>query len=200
MFALLRAGRVEGLIIKMSKMKADPLLDAGMRGLIVNMATRNYWRVCAWYDLEDLIQDGYLCYTRVRRRYPKVKEVRHLTALFKTTFSRHIIDLANDKREQQEVCVSQIAADDSDGTAELETMLGFCEGEQTAMVLLRSMPAELRQLWRFLRSQDGRDKLCQPRLKVGGVRETTNEHLCRLLGLDPEVVNLPEMARLHFLG
>lgn len=189
----------------MRKKKADPLLDAGMRGLIVNMATRNYWRVAAWYDLEDLIQDGYLCYAKVRHAYRKkirAGEIRqaHFTALFKTTFHRHIIDLSNDKRESKEVCVSQIASPDSDGSTELETLLGSVEGEQTAMVLLRSMPTELRQLWRFLRSQDGRDKLRQPRRKEGGVRETTNEHLCRLLGMDPEIVNLEDMARQHFYG
>jgi hypothetical protein len=40
-----------------------------MRGFIVNTAKENYWRVAAWYDLEDLIQDGYMCYYKCRQRY-----------------------------------------------------------------------------------------------------------------------------------
>lgn len=178
--------------------KADPLLDAGVRGLIVNMATKNFWKVASWYELDDLIQDGYMCYAKVRRAYPKIKEVRHLTALFKTTFSRFIIDLAAKKRLGEELVLSQMAAPDSDGSQELESLLGSQPEEQTAMVLLHSMPSELRALWRFLRSEDGRTRLRQPRRKVAGVRETTNEHLCRLLGFDPDMVNFEAMARQHF--
>lgn len=65
----------------------DPYLDAGMEGYIRNLAVREYWRVAGWYGpretgLDDLIQDGYMCFARCRARYvdrvelPSVSSIR----------------------------------------------------------------------------------------------------------------------------
>lgn len=179
-----------------------PLSDAGVRGLIVNTAKRNLWKVANWYELEDLVQDGVMIWLKVRGHYyPKgVTDIKHLTSLFKTSFSRHIIDLAAEKRYGEELAISQFIGPDSDGTHEWETLLGVQQETATVAVLLHSAPAELKALWRFLTSEDGRERLRGRYQKKGGVKETTNEFLCRLLGLDPEMVNLEKIARQHFFG
>lgn len=179
---------------------SDPLLDAGVRGLVVNMAKKNFWRVANWYEIDDLIQDGYMCWAKVRQAYPKIKNIKHLTALFKTTFSRYIIDLSNKKREGEELVISQFIDERSNGIREWESLLGVTDEVGTASILLHSMPSELKELWRYLTSESGRAELRGRYQTVRGVRETTNQFLCRVLGLDSETVNLEAMAKQHFLS
>lgn len=82
----------------------DPYLDDGMRGFITNFARKNHWRVAGWCDLDDLVQDGYLCYYKIRRhenyraltnkRNPTPDDVRQVMALVRTAFTRHVHALA----------------------------------------------------------------------------------------------------------
>lgn len=183
----------------MTRQQQDPLLDAGVRGLIVNMAKKNFWRVASWYDLQDLIQDGYLCFAKVRNRYPTATDVRHVTALFKTTFFRHITDLANERTQGNEQTISQLVAVPGQEEAVWERLIGGQDEEATLKVMLRNAPAELRALYRFLSSEDGRRRLSEPYRWRYGVRETTNQYLCRKLGFDANTVNLEEMARNYLL-
>jgi len=185
----------------MKRINVDPWLDAGVQGLIKNMATKNFWRVAYWYELDDIIQDGYMVWTKVRRHYPDITNIRHLTALFRTSYDRYIIDLSKKRTRLEEVAVSQLAAPDSDGTDEMEALLGVQHETTTVTMLMHSAPAELKQLWRFLTSEDGRRRLRERKLVYkNGTRETTNQFLCRVLGLDAESVNLEEMAKQHFFG
>lgn len=182
----------------MKRIRVDPWQDAGVRGMIVNMARRNLWKVAHWQDLDDLVQDGYMLWAKVRRRYPDVQDIKHLTALFQTTFSRYIIGLAAKKRAVDEIAVSQLVSDDND--FDPFENLGSQDEEQTVSLMIKQMPYELRMLWRFLNSEDGRKRLRARKLKrKNGVRETNNQFLCRVLGFDPKVVNLEKLAQQHFL-
>jgi hypothetical protein len=177
---------------------SDPLLDAGIRGLIFNTVKKNYWRVANWLEFEDLIQDGYMLWCKVRRRYPDVHEIKHLTALFKTTFTRHIIDLSNEKRAGDEIALSQIVTRQDANTQAWEALLGTCPEEATLRCLLANAPAELKALWRFLNSEDGRARLNgRYRQRLSG-HETNNEFLCRVLGFNPATTDFKKIAQEHF--
>ena len=183
----------------MKRQRKDPLFDAGVRGMVVNMSKRQFFKVAGWYELDDLVQDGFMLWWKVRRHYPQIKEVRHLTSLFRTTFNRHIINLANNKRAVNEIAMSHFVSPDIDENDALDQLLGGHE-DTMALALLRNMPYELKALWRFINSETGRRDLRRPYRKVAGVRETTNEFLCRILGFDADSVNFQELARQHFLG
>ena len=165
----------------------DVYLDLGMRGWIANFARKNYWRVCSWYSLEDLIQDGYMCFAKCRSRYrekfdtdnPTKDQRRHFQALVKTTFSNHISDLALKNRQLPMQPVSALAAVGESDTW-FEDKLSAEAPAATVTALLAGAPAELRAL---LVALTGDVSECIQRL--GGRRETTNEFWCRLVGADP---------------
>jgi DNA-directed RNA polymerase specialized sigma24 family protein len=65
-------------------------------GWIHNFAVKNYWRVSAFYELDDLCQDGLVCAVKCRNRYgtPGVEISHpHFMSLVQTAFTRYLIDL-----------------------------------------------------------------------------------------------------------
>lgn len=182
--------------------KARPIrqhrLDKGLKGWIVNYARQNYWRVASYYELEDLIQDGYVCYCKCNERYGHVRDQAHFMALVKTTFFRHIIDLSNNRTESIEITLVEPEA--------LATLAPSTPSEGEFACLLRQLPSELAELLRALmddaksipylretdaRTPDGRFRKCE--------RESRNEWLCRLIGADPKTINMEELFHAYFM-
>lgn len=192
----------------------DPFLDAAMRGWIVNFSKDNFWRVEQWYEFEDLVQDGYMCYAKCRQYYNHISNLRHpgqserrqFMRLVQTTFTNHIHKLANRRTRGQELIFSQYMDDEVVG---LEAVLPALPEEATMRCLLASAPREIVDLVallakegvdavKFVRSnlrwrEDGR-RLRKYRRRL---RETTNEHYCRRLGLDARTVDLLGMLKSH---
>jgi len=182
----------------MKRIPVDPWLDAGVKGCIANIARQNFWRVQHYYDLDDLIMDGYVCWCKVRRHYPDITNVKHLQGLLKTAFHRHIHDLSKKRTRVDELAMSQFVQEDG-SEMNWDDMFGAEEGAAVAVNLMRTAPQEIKMLWRFLTSEDGRRRLRhKKRTFSNGRRETTNEFLCRTLGLNAKEVDLEAMARKHF--
>lgn len=175
------------------RVACDPYLDRGLRGWITKTAQKNYWRVAAWMGLDDLVQDGFLCYMICRRRYT-VANKRHMMALVKITYINHITDLANARTRLNEVAVSQIAAPGHEPEA-LEHLGGCEEGDAELGAALAHAPDEVRQLIALLNDPNALEKLRRPaRMYADGTRETHGERLCRLLGI-PKDFNLEAQLR-----
>lgn len=176
-------------------MAQDPYLDEGMIGWINKTARKEHWRV-AWMDLDDLVQEGYFCYCKCKKAYPQFAtnaptkdQRRHFQSLLKTTFSRHIFTLASSQKGAHFVQVS--GETPSAESAAWENILPPQPETGSLAVLLAKAPPEILQFLRLL-TTDGLDLIAFARRQVGRkqVRETTNEHFCRLLGLDPTTVDL----------
>ena len=169
----------------MKRPKRSHRLDAGIRGWLVNTAKKNYWRVPSWYDLDDLIQDGYICYSICNRKYGHDLQPSHFMALVKVSYINHIHDLANSKtRNSPELIVPM----DSPVFSRAEPE------EATFFTLLKQLPNELQELLFILLN----DAKSIPMLRNGRERESTNAYLCRLIGVDPEYVNLQAVFKEHF--
>lgn len=186
------------------KSLSDVYLDQGMRGYIHSTAWREFWRVANWYEVDDLIQDGYLCYYKCVKAYPGLMveaptqdQRRHFMALVRTTFVNHITDLANKRTRVPEQALSRYSAED-EGPAWDEVLPSQAE-EGSAMALLASAPAEIKQLVKLL-AGDGAALLAFKRNKKGrkAFRETTNEFYCRLLGFDPKYEDVVGRVRAYF--
>lgn len=160
----------------------DPYLDAGMRGFIHKTALKNHWRVQEWYELDDLVQDGFLCYAKCKQAYPELSgktaptqdERRHFMALVRTAFIHHITNLSNKRTQLPELSVSR-AVDkgwlprSEDGEEPLHDVWDMVAGTQTMeqgslAALLRSAPAEVRETLRLL-TEDAKGLLHRPMRK-----------------------------------
>lgn len=169
----------------MERVKRQHRLDAGIKGWIINTSKKNLWRVPSWYDLDDLIQDGYICYASCNLRYKAVKEQRHFMALVKVTFINHIHDLSKVRTRLPEEALPP----------EAMAFQGVVQSEAPFFTLVKQLPGELVALIEHLLSDKPKPAYKQ---FPDHTRETTNQYLCRLLGIDPNAVNLATVFREHF--
>lgn len=187
----------------------DTYMDDGMRGFIVNTARSNYWRVRVVVGtLDDLVQDGYLCYYKCYDRYVRPRsdltgskdERRWFQALVKTTFLNHISSLAAKHKGVTERPASEYLVSSEEGDSDIfEQNLPPQPELGSFMTMIAKAPAELAQLIKLL-ATDSADALGFQRKRVGRrlVRETSNEFYCRLLGIDPAERNIEEELKAYF--
>jgi DNA-directed RNA polymerase specialized sigma24 family protein len=170
------------------------MLDAGMRGWIKKTAYRHHWRVASYIDFEDLVQEGYLQFCRVRDRYGGDLDRRHFMSLLQRTYLNRITDMARERTRLHEVPVSALAVEKPHDT--FEHLCGEASDATLLAALFVRAPEELRMLIATALSETGQRVLdATPFLWRDGERETSNERLCRILGLDPKKHNLATMLR-----
>lgn len=165
-------------------------MDRGAVGWLHTTVKQNYWRVASWMDYEDLIQDGFYFYCRITEKYPNVTTPSHRMALFKTAFTNHIHDLAK-KRTRD----SSLSSRESDLGVSLPTLAEQTEPESPdTSLIIATLPDVLRRLIVVLQTDE---RVRKPYRRRGAVRETTNERLCRLVGVNPDSVNILALLHLH---
>lgn len=198
----------------------DPYLDAGVRGHIVRLANLHVRRLRGW-DVEDLIQEGYLCYTIVKTRYvgcrPKRKPDgtfrralppkrpdqiarKHFMRLLQRTYLNRISTLARRQSRATELLMNDLVAvmPEVPEAASWDRLIPPEDETATTMILLRSAPEEIRQLFKIMV-----DDVTRPMRRFGKrnrpARETTNDYYCRLLKL-PRGFDMVGLVQKHFVG
>lgn len=178
-------------------------LDDSARIWMVRYARKNFWRVAAWYDLDDLIQDGYMCWAHICRYYcnserdAPVTEIKHLMSLFKRAFSNHVHQLANKRSAGNwfspfcgEMVVTEECVDLEDPALVLPTST-----DADAISLAEAPPAVRKLIDEITQHPELVDVQC--RRQLAGRRQTTNEWLCSIVGLDPTQFDLRTQLMEH---
>lgn len=173
--------------------KSLDVLDDGARRWLVNTARKNLWRVASWYELDDLIQEGYMCWQRGVTKYPNVKNYSVRMGLFKVIFTNHIHTMSTKRTRQIQE-------------------LGFCDlDEEQFFNIVETRPCEFAELLRCVSEAAGPvgrlikqllhgDAITKPHRRWGDLRrELTQEKFCRMLGLPPDAIDLHRML-LDYLG
>lgn len=164
------------------RLSYDPYLDAGLKKWIYAQAHKNFWRVAAWMDIDDLIQEGFLCFAICRARYEPENKA-HFMSLVKITFLNQITDLANKRTRTPECPISDIAEMGNDQEL-LENLAGGEDGDAEIMALLARAPLEVRLILAAMNTNEGAARMRRPaRVREDGTRETNNERLSRLVGI-----------------
>jgi len=193
-------------------------VDDGAKRWLHNTARKHAWRVVdSHYSKDDLIQDGYVCYYRVIARYTgtskyfttdrgNVIEVdrtnqkpltkAHLMSLFKTSFLNDITDKAKHRTRQPETTLADLT-EDPDYESFLNRLKSCRVAEDiVSQVYIRQAPAILLRVLELQHTDAGRKRLRVPyRIRKNGKRETMNERLCRLVGIDNKAVDLVAMLK-----
>lgn len=169
--------------------RAADAMDAGARNWLLKTAKTNYWRVAAWIDLEDLIQDGYMLWISTRRRYTSAIFLPHVMRLFQVTYINHIHDLARENSRLLEYTFSQF----DDQAAWAITNLEACEFSE----LLRLMAEAPGHLKSILVALHVKDRALRSRVRTNGVRSTLNERLAHTINASPS--ELPSKKLRAFL-
>jgi len=169
----------------MQRVKSSWSLDRSAKLWIAKIARAQMWRVLTpSYDLDDLIQDGYMKWYHVVDKYPDVNNRRHIMGLFQVAFLNHIQMKATQRTKQaslnltfDEITMSEIMRDE-----ELATM----------QVLCAQAPEQIQKVLKLLSSENGCKKLRSLHRRHSKsrknpnhtIRETFNEKLCRLCGIE----------------
>jgi len=170
-----------------------PLPDEGAIRWMQGYARRNYWRVAAWMELDDLIQDGYYSWCEVCWRYPHaVNTPAHIMSLFKLCYADKITDLSRGKTKQQDDARSDIVEVYEGDSVTIPDPSNF-------NLLLAKAPKIVKDTIDLLTSDSMKDELHKPYEKqTSGRRETLNERLCKLLKLDSNSIDVVKTTRMYF--
>lgn len=171
-------------------------MDTGARAWLLKTAKDNYWRISEWYDLNDLIQDGHVCWWRVVMKYEtrlhRIRPRKHIMALFMRTYSNHIHDLSKgETRRPKEVRILDAIKPTRGAPLQNEynawqALERECDASEFDR-LVAEAPAILRSLLRVILA-DGQSPRLRAQFRIGsdGERETTNQRLCKLIGANPD--------------
>lgn len=177
-------------------MQQKHTMDQGARLWLSKYARRNYWRVAAWIDIEDLIQDGYAAYYETLQRYPTARDAAHIQSLFKLVFRSKIEDLVRAHKKQIDDARSDVVETIDSATSNYGM---FLPDFSNFHALLVKAPQQIKDVLNLLNSEQGRQELNKPfQRSDSGCRETLNDRFCRLLGYDAKQVDLVSMLREHF--
>jgi hypothetical protein len=200
----------------MTRLLKDVYYDSGVEGWIKTYSWSNRWRLQNWYDMEELIQDGYLCYLKCRNMYtlgppkpghqdlntdaPNKEQRKHFMALLQRTFSNHVTTIAARYARDKENTLSELAT--GENAFELEAVLPPQPEETSALIAVLHAPTEIGEAivklvqdgvdgGRYLRSKlrDRQGRVVRVRRAL---RETTNQRLARVCGGDAE---MPKLVR-----
>lgn len=145
---------------------------------------KNLWRVAPEFDFEDLMQEAYVVFLVVQRRYPQVVDAKHFMALFHTSLRNHVHKLATKRTQRPDHVL-----DDAEARIFAIETDDFI-GEMEVQMLLEDAPIPVRAyVERLLEAEE------RPQYEVkDGVRETSRQFMARIAEV-PEFVNVPEMLR-----
>ncbi len=186
------------------------LFDSRLRKWVIATAHKQHWRMPRWMTVDDIVQEGYVCFVKCQKRYRFThpewgSDKQQFMAYFKTAFSNRLHTLARKRTETPEIAASAVNLDD-EGTVESWQRNAAVLGDASLAALLASAPEEVLDAIKALMG-DGRvtgeyifSKLVGRVLPSGsvrlkllkqGLRETTEEHVARCLGRE----GLPDLVR-----
>lgn len=172
-----------------------------------NIARRSLWRLAPMYDMDDLMQEARIVFLRISRRYPNIIEAPHFMAMFKLAWVNEINTLSNrrtrdamghatrveqthepqrdeDSRSVWDRVQGRLTRVDHQPGADKRPVAAVTD-ESFYDVLLGADP-DIRLLVDRLDDPKRPRRMRQQGRR--GRRETTNEYLCRLAGVQPERV------------
>ena len=172
-------------------------IDYGAEGWLHRYAAKQHWKVAHFlYDVEDLIQDGYVAWYTCANRYSHVTDYGRMMSLFKITYANHITGLAStDKnpRSYEHVVtrINDLIDPRYQAYAEswiLDKVTGqslLHDGTMSTMIAEAKEP--VKTVLSFLVSDAGIRIMRRPiRKRLSGTRETTNSRIYRALRLKPQ--------------
>lgn len=170
-------------------------MDAIARGWLHKTAAKHYWRVCKWYDLADLVQDGYLTYYRIRERYDTATDAKHVMSLFRVSYLNHITSLARLRRRRiDEINITDMFEDGANFSEEFLFQAVCQSSDVPSQISVGDLSPEVVKVIKTFDDPTALKKMRAPfRKGFDGKRETTNQRLCRMIGIDPKRVNLRRM-------
>lgn len=195
-----------------ARVKHNTFRDEALHGWILKTAhaAKRTRKVASWHTLDDLVQEGYLCYWRcvLGSKEPAVDgknaAQRSFMGYFMRAFNNRLSDLGKKHRDTPEMAASNMGVDDTDRLDDWQRTAGVAS-EAPLMASLTNPPAEIKAALEALTGGLADQKYFHTkvvkkvlpsgsirlRLVKRRVRETTDQHYTRCLGKR----GLPELVK-----
>ena len=180
---------------------------------------KNMWRFWGQHEFSDLLQESACVFYEVRRDYAdKVDSPQHLMAIFKTALFRkviHDVSQRSRKKNDREVIESllpnggrdkHVLLEDADWSGLSRLELAAVKSDFNPLpdahlsTLLKEAPKEVRQVFNLLTSMTTEvATTIETAQKAKRRAAFNNQHLCDLLGYDPNEIDLVGMCQEYML-
>lgn len=77
----------------MNRIKFTARWPGAIEGRAVNLVKRHFSRLCAEHEFDDLMQEAYLVFMRVKARYPQCDRPEWFMSLFQVSLTNHLLNL-----------------------------------------------------------------------------------------------------------
>ena len=125
-----------------------PEWDEEIRTWTLRFIYKNRWRCDRIHEADDLLQDAFLIFDKIRTKYPRVVDKRHFMALYKRAIINRTHDMSLYVKRKREI--------HQDTTLDVSDLYAGNIGELTnagyANALLAEAPEELRIALRLLQT------------------------------------------------
>ena len=163
-------------------MRPDYGLPQPVVGWIYNHSRKNYWRLAAWYEVEDLIQDGLMIAYKARERYGSDLDPPHYMRLVQSMFRNHIGDLLRRMRGfDDRTKLADLAGGGTEERA-IDQLAEPTEHEGDFSRLVAELPVALRKAVHFYLKGDVAKLRRSLRVRLDKPDETEGERFERLTG------------------
>ena len=113
---------------------------------VLNFLKTNYWKVQNLMEFEDAVGEAQLQFwrtvLRLQTRHCIIENENHLMSLFKTSWSRHFITLAN----KSTMTVPIVQSNDEELNYIETTVIGDLDNDGYAQAVVSTAPDEIRQV------------------------------------------------------
>lgn len=159
----------------------EPKWDDEIRGWTRKFIRQNYWRTETINDVNDLMQDAYIVFMKVRDSYPCVVEAPLFMRLYQTALWRTFMDKG--RKLKNDILAERYLKQELECDA--LSLRSYNEGPMMAM--LADGPPELRMLMEFIKDDSNLEKLREPQRKRVNYEPRLNldQKLSKLLGIPP---------------
>lgn len=157
-----------------------PEYKGAIEGYVINFLKSNFWRVSTHMEYEDILQESYVIFLKLKNKYDEIDTPQHFMSLFKTAWFNHFTDLSH-KDTNLRCMVS--STNDEDGQL-TDYIIGETDNEGALRMLIKQAPEEVRMVIQlFLNAPTELLELASTAWKDSGHNsDKGNGLLCKLLG------------------
>lgn len=173
--------------VKLNKKTVDvwsPKWDYPLEGWTYKFIQENKWRLEHTNDVEDLMQDAYLIFERVRETYPFVTQPQHFMSLYKTSFRNYVHDKSRELTRKKALIDEDVHPD----LPYIKEQFDLALPSVFDMLLMENSsacPEELKLFFKFIREDKNLELWREPQRETRGEpRLTFDQRISRLLGID----------------
>jgi|ERR1019366_4799806 hypothetical protein len=170
----------------LSSRRYTPQWKGFVEGFVTNFLKKNYWRVQSHMEYDDVMQEAYVKFLYLKRKYGALDTPQHFMALYKISWVNDFHELSTlASKHRLEVCEHQLLDEDSDYFNMIESVVGDTNNDGELSVMIEQAPSDVKLVLQLMLTApvEALEMFSAIWKQQGKKKEFNNTHLCEILGL-----------------